>query len=116
MRKTLLVLLPVMLLALGAGIFFAIRAYRFAREADDRAAALCCMASVLIVLVQWWGDLGMGATQSKVFAALALAMAGKLAVATGAWPAPARRRRPGVETILGPQAVLGQRASADPYP
>jgi O-antigen ligase len=67
-------------------LFLAARSYRFARDPEDRAAALCCHATIVIALMQVQGDLGSYATQYKVLVALALVLAGKLAVATGAWP------------------------------
>ena len=72
---------------LGVGIFLATRAYHRAREPSLRAAALCCMSTILIVVLQAYGDMGIISLQAKVLLPLALVLAGKLAVATGAWPA-----------------------------
>jgi hypothetical protein len=75
----------------AVGVFLAARSYRFAQVPQHRAAALCSLAAIIVVCVQFYGDLGQYFIQSRVFAALALAVAGKLAVATGAWPARVRK-------------------------
>jgi hypothetical protein len=77
-------------LFLAVGIYLAARAYRLATVPEDRAAALCCIATIVICLIQVYGDLGPYLTQYKVILAMALAVAGKLAVSTGAWPARVR--------------------------
>lgn len=84
-----------------AGVFFAIRALNAAKRPIDRAAALMGFGSVLTYLIQCWGDIGLGSWTGVYIAAAGIAVAGKLAVATGAWPskqgstripsAPARR-------------------------
>jgi len=67
------------------GAFFAMRAYYASTKPFDRATAITCFGVVLVYLIQCWGDLGLG-TQTGVFLiAPALACAGKLAVANGAW-------------------------------
>jgi hypothetical protein len=50
-----------------------------------RAAALVCFGTVLIYLVQCWGDLGLGTWIGVFTVAPALAIAGKIAVAAGEW-------------------------------
>lgn len=72
-------------------IFLALRSYRLAKVPEHRAAALCCVGAVLFCILQAYGDLGAPFTQYQIFTAMALAVAGQLAVATGAWPE--RRRR-----------------------
>jgi hypothetical protein len=101
-----------MWLLLGVGVFLAVRALWRAEAAVDRAAALCALGSVVVICVQFYGDLGQYFTQFRVVAALALVVAGKLAVATGAWPARVRRRptasvpaRPAAEVVALPGAV-----------
>lgn len=69
-----------------AGVFFAARAYHRARRPDDRAAALCVICTVACHLVQCFGDIGTSSWTSIFLLGPALAVAGKLAVATGAWP------------------------------
>jgi hypothetical protein len=73
-----------------AGLFFASRAYRYARTADDRAAAMTAVATVVVYLVYCYGDLGLGTWTSVFTVAPAFAIASKLAVTTGAWPSRAR--------------------------
>jgi len=68
-----------------AGAFFAMRAYYASTNPIDRAAAISCFGVVLIYLIQCWGDLGLGAPTGVFLIAPALATAGKLAVARGAW-------------------------------
>ncbi len=68
------------------GVYCGIRAYRFAKDPEDRTAAVMTFAAVLIYLIQCWGDLGLGSWAGVFLVAPSLAIAGKLAVATGAWP------------------------------
>lgn len=71
--------------------FLAIRAYRFAVRPDERAAALGCLAAVIACAVLAYSDTGAYHPQYRVFSALALAIAGKVAVSSGAWPRRAHR-------------------------
>jgi hypothetical protein len=66
--------------------FLAVRSYRSAQAPDERAAALVGLAAMVIVAIQTYGDLGQYSVQWPLFVALSLAVVGKLAVATGAWP------------------------------
>lgn len=75
-------------------VFLAVRSLRRAAEPDDRVAALCVVAAVVCCAVQAYGDLGAAFTQHRLLEGLALAVAGKLAVSTGAWPAPAPAASP----------------------
>jgi len=68
-----------------AGAFYAMRGYYGATQPVDRAAAISCFGVVLVYLIQCWGDLGLGALTAVYLLAPALATAGKLAAATGAW-------------------------------
>jgi hypothetical protein len=72
-----------MLWAVGA--FFAMRAYYGAKTPIDRTAAIVSFGAVLIYLIQCWGDLGLGAPNGVWLIAPAMAIAGKLATATGEW-------------------------------
>ncbi len=83
-----------------AGAFFAMRGYYAATKPIDRAAAISCFGLVPIYLIQCWGDLGLGAPNAVYLLAPALALSGKLAVATGAW------------TDLKSRAVAAGRAAA----
>jgi O-antigen ligase len=75
-------------------VFLAVRAHRRARTPEERVAALACIAAVVVCVLMAFGDTGAHFTQYRVFAALALSVVGKLAVATGAWPARLRRIDP----------------------
>jgi hypothetical protein len=67
------------------GVYFAARAYRATDDPIQRVAALGCFVTVPIYLIQCWGDLGLGTSIGTFTMAPALALAGKLAVAHGAW-------------------------------
>jgi O-antigen ligase len=79
----------------SAIVFLAVRSYRLAASPEDRAAALWTICVVLFCTIQAYGDIGAPFMQYRIFMALAMAVAGKLATATGAWtvrglaPAPA---------------------------
>lgn len=75
------------------GAYFAMRGYYTARNPNDRAAALSSFGVVLVYLVQCWGDLGLGAWTGVFLMAPAIASAGKLAAATGAWSDPSEKTR-----------------------
>ena len=76
-----------------AGIYFAMRAYHFSSAARDRAAALSAFAAILIYYVQCYGDMGLGSWTGVFMISPMLAIAGKLAVASGAWPVLATRKK-----------------------
>jgi hypothetical protein len=67
-------------------IFLAARARRFARTPEERAAALGCIVAIVCCSIMAWGDTGAHFWQYKLATALSLALAGKLAMTTGAWP------------------------------
>ncbi len=68
------------------GIFLAARSYRCAVHAADRIGALSALCAQLLFLVQAWGDQGTQSWSPAWLVAAALSVAGRLAVATGAWP------------------------------
>ena len=70
------------------GAFFAARAHAHATAPDERAAALVCLCVVVSFIVQAYGDMGMQSFIGVFLLGMALAVAGKLAVAARAWPAP----------------------------
>jgi hypothetical protein len=75
------------------GAFCAARSYRWGRVPDERAAAFTALGLILIYLIQCYGDIGFSARHSILLVGPALAVAGQLAVSTGAWCArPARLR------------------------
>jgi hypothetical protein len=69
----------------AAGVYFAMRTYKGSTDPQFRAAALVSFGTVLVYLVQCWGDLGLGTWIGVFTVAPALAVAGKLAVASGQW-------------------------------
>jgi hypothetical protein len=71
----------------AGGVFFGVRAYLAATQPMDRAVALVCFGSVLIYLVQCYADLGLGVMTAVYMVAPSIAIAGQLAMKTGAWPA-----------------------------
>ncbi|AHG87662.1 hypothetical protein J421_0125 [Gemmatirosa kalamazoonensis] len=86
------------------GVFLAARSYRNARDPVDRTIAVTVLAVIVSYINLAWGDMGTQASYATTLLALALAASGKLARATGAWPASAR--------LLGAQHVA-RRAPAD---
>jgi hypothetical protein len=77
------------LLYLGT-VFFAVRAYRHARRPEERVAAMSCVVAIVCVCGMAWGDTGAHFKQYNIVFGAALALAGKLAIATGAWQAEGR--------------------------
>jgi hypothetical protein len=74
-----------MTLLWAAGVYFGIRAYHLGKDPIQRAAGLATFAAVLIYLVQCWGDMGLGTWTGVYLVGSALAVAGKLAAASGEW-------------------------------
>jgi O-antigen ligase len=76
---------------LVVAVFLGARSYNRARSPDERVAASAVLAMVVIYLIQAWGDIGFSEKRSIFLVSAALAVAGRLAVSTGAWGAgPAR--------------------------
>jgi O-Antigen ligase len=69
----------------AGGVYFAMRAYLNSSEASHRAAAVMCFATVLVYMLQCWGDLGLSTLTGVFTVAPAIAAAGKLAVVAGQW-------------------------------
>ncbi len=67
------------------GMFLAARSYRFARSPADRTAAATVLAIGIVYVNQAWGDIGVAEPMGTLLLALALSLASKLAVETGAW-------------------------------
>jgi hypothetical protein len=84
-------------------VFLSARAYRVAPEPYQRAAALCCIAEVVVWMVQAYGDMGMTSWTATIHLAIAAVVSGKLSVAVGAWPAP---RPQAVSATLAPVPAL----------
>lgn len=70
----------------------AVRSYKLATRPEDRVAALVAVMMMVIFLAHCYGDLGLGTWDANLLTALALVIAGKLALTTGAWPALAQPR------------------------
>ena len=69
----------------GAGVFFAWRGYYSSKSPLDRVAAIMSVGAIIIYMVQCYGDIGLGAWAGVFLVAPTLALAGKLAMANGAW-------------------------------
>lgn len=69
------------------GIFFARRAYLFARSSLERDTASMALVMLAVYMMQAWGDMGVMGLNSTLTAGIAIAIAAKLAVTTGAFPA-----------------------------
>jgi hypothetical protein len=74
-----------MTLLWAAGVYLGIRAYHLGKDPVQRAAGLVTFAAVLIYMVQCWGDMGLGTWTGVYLVGSALAVAGKLAAASGEW-------------------------------
>jgi len=68
------------------GLFFTVRAYRWARTPLERVTALAAASAQVAYLMQGYGDLGFGAWGPVFTVATAYALVGKLCVQNGAWP------------------------------
>ncbi len=73
-------------MVLGVAVFMAARAYRKTRDVDHQTAALSCIVAVFIYLMQAYGDMGLVNWNGVFIIASAMVVAGKLAIATGAYP------------------------------
>jgi hypothetical protein len=96
------------------GVYFGIRAYHFSKVPIDKAAAIVSFASVLVYLVQCFGDMGLGCWAGVFTVAPSLAVACKLAISSGAWPAetPKKARRRAPVAAPTPTATAAPRGSA----
>jgi hypothetical protein len=66
-------------------VLFAARSYYASRVPDQRAAAFTALGMVLIYLIHCYGDIGFSERESIFLVGPALAVAGQLALSTGAW-------------------------------
>jgi len=73
-------------LPIGLSVFFARRSYYFARTPAERTAAVAVLGILVSYCIQAWGDMGTQGMTCALLAASAMAVGGKLAIATGAWP------------------------------
>jgi len=72
-------------LAIGVGLLLAARSYQFASSSDHRIAAAAAMTAIVIYIMHCWGDIGFTEQKSIFLVGAALAIAGQLAITTGAW-------------------------------
>jgi hypothetical protein len=86
----------------AAGVYFAMRAYMASKKPTDRVAALTSLGSVLIYMVQCWGDIGLGTWTGVFTVGAAIASAGKLAVSVGAWPSSKPVKKPVPQEVPSP--------------
>ena len=83
-----------MFLPVIALVFLAARSYPLATHPIDKVAIFTALSFVITYLFQCWGDMGTRSYFSSMGLALALAVISKLAVRTGAWPAPRKHILP----------------------
>jgi hypothetical protein len=83
-----------MFLPVIALVFLAARSYPLATHPVDRTAIFTALSFVITYLMQCWGDMGTRSYFSSMGLALALTVISKLAVRTGAWPAPKKHPLP----------------------
>ncbi|WP_426756040.1 exopolysaccharide repeat unit polymerase [Myxococcus sp. Y35] len=83
---------------LAVTIYLVVRAYHRTHESEYRSAALIIVGLVATYINQVFGDMGIISYICTFQISLAVAMTGKLAVHTGAWPMPRSR-------LLGPAAT-----------
>jgi O-antigen ligase len=89
-------------------VYFGMRSYHLSTRGTERAAALMSFGVVLIYEIQCWGDMGLGSWTGVFLMGPAITVAGKLAVATGAWGgAKERGKKP---------AVVASAVAAQPAP
>lgn len=68
-------------------VYFAARAHRLASDPTQRAAALVSLSVIVCYAVQAYGDIGLQSWTGSFMLGAAIAIAGKLAIVSGAWPA-----------------------------
>jgi hypothetical protein len=67
--------------------YMAARTYAFAKTPLVRTVAMCAVCEVIIHTNQLWGDIGLNANQGLVVISAAVAVACRLPIEAGAWPA-----------------------------
>lgn len=72
--------------AVAVAVFLASRAYRKSRVPLDRAMALWVIGTMIVYINSIYGDMGQGSWTAVFMVCPALAVAGKMVVACGAWP------------------------------
>lgn len=89
-----------------ACVFLAARAFRRATDPIDQTACMTCIFMVIAHVNQCFGDMGTRTYFGSMGMAVAMAVASKLAVRLGAWPAPTVARGAQYEA-LPPISQLG---------
>ena len=84
--------------ALVVAIYLAARSYQYARLPDERATAVMVIATIVIYMVHCWGDIGFSERRTLYLVGPVLAMAGQLAVSTGAWRVRTSNMRPSIRS------------------
>ncbi len=85
------------------GIFFAVRAYRWARTPAERVTALSALAVQICYIMQGYADLGFGTWGPVFTVAASYALVGKLCIANGAWGKPRVAVRSTARAPVGPR-------------
>jgi O-antigen ligase len=80
------------------GLFFTVRAYRWARTPQERVTALSAAGLQVSFIMQGYGDLGFGSWGPVFTLATAYALVGKICTANGGWGAASREAREAVES------------------
>jgi hypothetical protein len=93
------------------GMFFTVRAYRWARTPLERVTALGASAAQICYLMQGYGDLGFGTWGSVFTVAAGYALVGKICIANGGWP-----RTASEQAVAQPEAPAAWAPSAVPLP
>jgi O-Antigen ligase len=76
------------------GLMLAARSYRLTRSPDERIAASCAMSSIAVYVLHCWGDIGFTEQKSIFLVGAAIAVAGQVAMSSGAWRVRVAERLP----------------------
>jgi len=89
-------------------LYLAVRTHRQAATPTEAQAGLFVAGLLPVYAVQAWADMGLQSLTAAVFLGSCVAVAGRLSVASGAWPgrrrAAPRRAAPGADPTLSPAA------------
>lgn len=67
------------------GLLLAARSYRMTHSPNERIAASIAMGSIAVYFLHCWGDIGFTEPKSIFLVGAAIAIAGQLAITSGAW-------------------------------
>jgi hypothetical protein len=79
-------------MVLPVTVYLAARVVRASKDSIERVAALVTVAEVAIYGNQAYGDMGLGTTTCTMLLACGMAVAGRVTILSGAWPAPRSKR------------------------